>query len=232
MSIRKKIPILMSILLVFSIITTINAYNNSFNTLKRANELMKASVTSKENADRIYDIVKNELEEAINNSGAVYEINNLAEAILQIASQTNLLALNAAIEAARAGEAGKGFTVVADEVKKLAHESAGIAANIQNTIEKVITSVADLSSNSTKILDFIENNVKVDYEDFLKTGKLYYKDAEDFRTAMQEFTATSEELISAIVSSITQSAQIINNGAEGVSKIPLKFFYSFELNYI
>ncbi|MBT2642170.1 methyl-accepting chemotaxis protein [Bacillus sp. ISL-41] len=64
------------------------------------------------------------------------EIHRIIEIITDISNQTNLLALNAAIEAARAGEHGKGFGVVAQEVRKLAEQSAGAAESIRTILEQ------------------------------------------------------------------------------------------------
>ena len=90
----------------------------------------------------------------------------IAEMILMVSSisdQVNLLALNASIEAARAGEHGKGFAIVAEEISKLADETASAAKNISELVNTGLKEVAKGRKyvNSTKsafdeIIGFIE----------------------------------------------------------------------------
>jgi len=190
--------------------------------VQKAMGITMGTTGSKEETDKIYSNIKKQLEVAIEGSRAVEEIHGLATSILHITSQTNLLALNAAIEAARAGDAGKGFAVVADEVRKLAEQSGATAANIQKVVKVVSDSVKNLSSSSIKMLDFMDEEVSLNYEIIMGTGKKYIDDAENFNKFMKEFDETAQHLntsINGIVIAIDQVAGTVNEGAQGIFNI-------------
>lgn len=94
-------------------------------------------------------------------NSASLQINEIVNTITAIASQTNLLALNAAIEAARAGEQGKGFTVVAEEVRKLAEESADAADAIGTRIENILTKTQNAADSMTLGRGRVDDGIRI-----------------------------------------------------------------------
>ncbi|MDJ0713214.1 MAG: methyl-accepting chemotaxis protein [Prochloraceae cyanobacterium] len=62
----------------------------------------------------------------------------------QIALKTKVLAVNAGIEAGRAGEEGQGFVVVAEEVGKLATQSAAATKEIEQIVEIIQLETGEL----------------------------------------------------------------------------------------
>ena len=183
----------------------------------------------KTNAVAIINEIKNTLEQSIENSKEAAQIQSLTENILQIASQTNLLSLNASIEAARAGEAGKGFSVVAAQISELAESSRTIAKNIQEISTLVTESVTGLSSDSKKLLEFVNNDVLTDYDKFVAISDNYYNDAVNVNNILEEFTngtsalkTTMSEMnhgINDISTTIEESANGTNDISSRIRKI-------------
>ncbi len=88
---------------------------------------------------------------------SVQQIQGAANLINEISDQTGLLALNASIEAARAGELGRGFTVVADEIAKLAHQSAASVEEINRVVNELLAN----ASQSVSVMQEINTSVDV-----------------------------------------------------------------------
>jgi methyl-accepting chemotaxis protein WspA len=69
-------------------------------------------------------------------------ISSIVVTITKVADQTNLLSLNAAIEAEKAGEYGLGFSVVANEIRRLADQTAVAALDIEDMVMEMEKSVS------------------------------------------------------------------------------------------
>lgn len=186
----------------------------------RATQLENTAVTNKDTTSTMIQEILSTLQQAIENSKSVEEVNALTDEILNISSQTNLLALNASIEAARAGEAGKGFAVVADEIRVLADSSRETAGNIQQINAKVVTAVEELVKNSENIVAYINENVLKDYDGFVDSGHKYRADADYINEVMTSFTDSVEHLrqtMDEVVENVNDVSAAVEQGAEGVA---------------
>lgn len=178
------------------------ARNNMEETAKRVNEIMLV------------------LEQAINDSKSVDQVNDLTNDILNISAQTNLLALNASIEAARAGEAGKGFAVVADEIRQLADSSRETANRIQEINEVVIQAVHNLSGSSADMANYMNESILPGFRNFVDSGVQYKNAATYVENVMNEFKAQTDDLkieVDQIANSINTITLAIEDGVEGVT---------------
>lgn len=197
--------------------TEINQYTKEMKSHALAMETA-AKTNMDSTGQKVSEILK-VLEQAIEDSNSVNQVNTLTEDILNIASQTNLLALNASIEAARAGDAGKGFAVVATEISQLASASQEAANNIQRINGIVINAVHNLADNANDLVGYMNESILPEFAQFVESGSEYRDKASNIEAAMGQFEEKTDLLkksMDEIANSINTISHAINEGVNGV----------------
>ncbi len=158
------------------------------------------------------------------------EMSSFISVINDIADHVNLLSLNASIEAARAGEAGRGFAIVAEQISKLADQTAYNSKEIERIINEnshlisesnvLIGESANLTGKLHQSITGVKQSIDTEVDKIndiditIKTIRNLNERVHNFSKDIE--TSTSEQKIATGESSITAS-DIARNAGEIVN---------------
>jgi len=177
-----------------------------------------------ETTDLIFNLEnKNKISSELvkNLSNKSLKIANILQVIESVSDQTNLLALNAAIEAARAGDYGRGFSVVADEVRTLAHRASNSTTEIKSVIE-------ELQKDSREAVNAMEISIKSTLDTVVK--------AEHSTDALKKILETAHmvKVLNSEIAEVTTKQNRISEEVNGIliqqQEFISKFVNSAELS--
>ncbi|MDZ5474594.1 globin-coupled sensor protein [Bacillus sp. 31A1R] len=169
--------------------------------------------------DQVVDLIETTKALTQELSESSTKIGQVVKTIRGISNQTNILSLNAAIEAARAGEHGRGFSIVAQEVRKLAHQTEhaldhiqGQIGTVQKTIDKfeqsfhhIVEETSLFRDSNRSIIQILETSVES-----VKTsdGRIH-----NFSGFINDFKKTFEEISEASyqIADMAEQLSYLNN---------------------
>ena len=184
-------------------------------TANQAGDSYNQARTYADEAERSHTEMKAMMEAMSRINDASQQVGNIISEIEDIASQTNLLSLNASIEAARAGEAGRGFSVVADQIRQLAEQSAHSAAETRTLIETSLSAIADGSKTADIVNESIDRVVE-GIELIANASKNISQTANEQAEAMKQ-TEQGVNQISEVVQSNSATAEEASATSEELS---------------
>jgi methyl-accepting chemotaxis protein len=188
--------------------------NQAGNIAVQSNDASKLLSLNKTNTDNMITNITISGEENMKSVASIRlleektrKIEKTLEAIMNVTIQTNMLAVSGSIEAARAGEHGRGFSVVAEDIRNLANESA------ENT-EKIKDMIRDLQAQITKSGQNVEEAARIALVEVDKA-----KVATSNLEIIEKDILVVENAMTQIKSDASESVKLIEEAKKGVDLI-------------
>jgi len=144
------------------------------------------------------------------------EISDFAKTINEISDRTSILALNASIQAAAAGEEGQGFAVVAEEIQRLAEQTATSTKQIETLIKNILGDITEAGSSMDTSIQEVINGTTLSENAFAKLEDItqHTKEAAELSTVVAAASRNQAESSALLVNTMDEIGSISSESSE------------------